>query len=175
MKKNVFRFIVILIIGLIYLNVNAQTNNKVDNLNREIKKLQTRIENLKDSIQYEISENGYPLIVKQRYDFQPIKVELKEYGNVVDTLYNGEDIQIFSKTISFFKVRYRKNKIGYVYISDIDLPSDSPLNFLQYSSSRNLGKTSTINGTGDIYVRGYYRKDGTYVRPHTRSRSGRRR
>lgn len=34
--------------------------------------------------------------------------------------------------------------------------------------------TSSSSSGGRVYVRGYYRKDGTYVRGHTRSRSGRR-
>lgn len=178
MKKIIFRLIVIVITGIIHLNVNAQTNNKIDNLDREIRRLQERIENLKDSIHYEILENGYPLTIKQKYDFLPIKVKLKEYGNETDTLSNGEEIQILSKTTSFFKVRYRKNKIGYVYISDIDIPLESPLNFLKNSSServsRSFEESSTTNSSGDIYVKGYYRKNGTYVRPHTRSRSGKR-
>jgi len=29
--------------------------------------------------------------------------------------------------------------------------------------------SSTLVFAGDVYVRGYYRKDGTYVRPHIRS------
>ena len=33
---------------------------------------------------------------------------------------------------------------------------------------------SSSSGSRDVYVRGYTRKDGTYVRPYTRSRSGRR-
>ncbi|MEJ7576445.1 MAG: hypothetical protein WKF74_05535 [Pyrinomonadaceae bacterium] len=28
--------------------------------------------------------------------------------------------------------------------------------------------TDSYNGTDRVHVRGYYRKDGTYVRPHTR-------
>lgn len=179
MKKIIFRLIVIVITGIIHLNVNAQTSNKIDSLNREIRRLQERIENLKDSIQYEFLENGYPLTIKQKYDFLPIKI-LDEYGNETDIISN-EKVQVLSKTASHFKVRYRKNKIGYVCISYIDIPLESPLNFLSNSSSssssisKSLEESSTTNSSGDIYVRGYYRKNGTYVRPHTRSRSGRRR
>lgn len=32
---------------------------------------------------------------------------------------------------------------------------------------------STSTGSGSVHVRGYYRRDGTYVRPHTRSRGRR--
>lgn len=34
--------------------------------------------------------------------------------------------------------------------------------------------TPSSSGSGSVHVRGYYRRDGTYVRPHTRSRPGRR-
>lgn len=33
--------------------------------------------------------------------------------------------------------------------------------------------TPTSSGSGPVHVRGYYRRDGTYVRPHTRSRGRR--
>ena len=31
-----------------------------------------------------------------------------------------------------------------------------------------------VNTSGDVHVKGYYRKDGTYVRPHTRSKPSKR-
>jgi hypothetical protein len=38
---------------------------------------------------------------------------------------------------------------------------------------RGSGGSSASPGTGGpVHVRGYYRRDGTYVRPHTRSRPG---
>ena len=44
-----------------------------------------------------------------------------------------------------------------------------------YSSSSYSGSSGySGTGGGSVYVRGYYRKDGTYVRPHTRSRPTRR-
>jgi hypothetical protein len=33
--------------------------------------------------------------------------------------------------------------------------------------------TPASSGSGSVHVRGYYRRDGTYVRPHTRSRGRR--
>jgi hypothetical protein len=35
---------------------------------------------------------------------------------------------------------------------------------------RRARELPTLNNSGDVQVKGYYRKDGTYVRPHTRSR-----
>lgn len=41
---------------------------------------------------------------------------------------------------------------------------------------RPTGESSASpNSGGSVHVRGYYRRDGTYVRPHTRSRPGSRR
>lgn len=34
----------------------------------------------------------------------------------------------------------------------------------------NYGSTTPSNSSGDVHVKGYYRKDGTYVKPHTRSK-----
>ena len=47
------------------------------------------------------------------------------------------------------------------------LPADS-------AGARRLGGGSSASpsGGGSVHVRGYYRRDGTYVRPHTRSRPG---
>lgn len=42
------------------------------------------------------------------------------------------------------------------------------------SSSRNYNSSSSSTG-GSVSVKGYHRKDGTYVKPHTRSAPSRRR
>jgi hypothetical protein len=42
-------------------------------------------------------------------------------------------------------------------------------------SSYNYSSGSTRSSGGSVSVKGYHRKDGTYVRPHTRSASSRRR
>lgn len=44
-----------------------------------------------------------------------------------------------------------------------------------YSSPRSSGSSSSSSGSGRVYVRGYTRKNGTYVQPHTRSAPSRRR
>jgi len=38
------------------------------------------------------------------------------------------------------------------------------------SYARAASKSTSSAGSGSVYVRGYHRKDGTYVRPHTRRR-----
>jgi hypothetical protein len=40
----------------------------------------------------------------------------------------------------------------------------------RYARATKPTTATTIAGGGTVYVRGYYRKDGTYVRPHTRRR-----
>lgn len=42
------------------------------------------------------------------------------------------------------------------------------------TSDYSYSRKSTNSSSGRVYVRGYYRKDGTYVKPHTRSRRSRR-
>lgn len=43
-----------------------------------------------------------------------------------------------------------------------------------YSSSKTKSSSSTYGGGGTVNVKGYYRKNGTYVSPHTRSAPTRR-
>lgn len=40
------------------------------------------------------------------------------------------------------------------------------------SRPRPAATSTPSTGSGSVHVRGHYRKDGTYVRPHTRSRPG---
>ncbi len=60
------------------------------------------------------------------------------------------------------KIKWR-NKIGYINYKKIN---QTPLNNI-FNNNNSLKET---NQSGEIKVKGYYRKDGTYVRPHTRSR-----
>ena len=43
-------------------------------------------------------------------------------------------------------------------------------NYTSGSATDYATRTTPITPSGDVYVHGYYRKNGTYVRPHTRSR-----
>jgi hypothetical protein len=49
--------------------------------------------------------------------------------------------------------------------SDYDLPED-----YDHNHPENPQTIYTPAGSGRVHVKGYYRKDGTYVRPHTRSK-----
>ena len=57
--------------------------------------------------------------------------------------------------------------------------TDGYKQYLERETRSSSSTTSTtvqpqkdVNTSGDVHVKGYYRKDGTYVRPHTRSRPG---
>lgn len=80
----------------------------------------------------------------------------------------------------FRKVKY-KGKTGYVYRPSFKAYAPSSYRAV----ARNIGKDSTVTSStrtytpatssnGTVHVRGYYRKDGTYVKPHTRSAPRRR-
>jgi hypothetical protein len=45
-----------------------------------------------------------------------------------------------------------------------------PVISLTPTPTYNYGTTSPSSSSGNVHVKGYYRKDGTYVKPHTRSK-----
>ncbi|MCT1525412.1 hypothetical protein [Sphingobacterium hotanense] len=80
----------------------------------------------------------------------------------------------------FRKVKY-KGKTGYVYRPSFK--AYAPSSYRAVTS--NIGKDSTVTRStrtytpatssgGTVHVKGYYRKNGTYVKPHTRSAPRRR-
>jgi hypothetical protein len=85
---------------------------------------------------------------------------------------------------------FRKKKTGYVTIpyhihqQQEQLYASCKRNFARFPDRDTEGINSSISGTGSVtarptntagsvHVSGYHRKDGTYVRPHTRSGSSR--
>jgi hypothetical protein len=52
-------------------------------------------------------------------------------------------------------------------IAERDIASNDQIINRDYSTPR---YSAPVNTSGSVHVNGYYRKDGTYVRPHTRSR-----
>ncbi|MDO5665356.1 MAG: hypothetical protein Q4G63_08885 [Bacteroidia bacterium] len=164
----------------------SQENSKIDSLQRKINILQERIDSLKNEIQEDILRDGYSVIAKSYYSYSQstIKMKDREYGTVIDTISIGDSIRIIDKTLGGFKVLF-KGKTGYIGTYDIDITEYPVLNYLVYSylrETKKLNRSSYSTGAsvgGSVNVKGYYRKDGTYVRPHTRSspksRGGRRR
>jgi hypothetical protein len=192
MKNTLFTLAIMALSSPVF----SQENVRIDRLQQEITTLNERIDSLKNEIQNEILDNGYFLIVKSRYTYSNPNIEMKdtEYGATIDTIASGDGIKIIDKTIINFKVLY-KGKIGYINARDIDMTRHPALDYLEssysrqtksdYSAKSNDGgsvgvstrSTGSSNG-GSVSVKGYYRKDGTYVKPHTRStpkRSGGRR
>ncbi|MGN5953207.1 hypothetical protein ACP6L2_01205 [Sphingobacterium lactis] len=96
----------------------------------------------------------------------------------IESVKSGEPIYMILDKSSkgFRKVKY-KGKVGYIY-----RPSFKSYTRLDYkqtlstaSSQDSLKRDSEVkykpasSSSGTVHVKGYYRKNGTYVRPHTRS------
>ena len=81
----------------------------------------------------------------------------------------GEKVFLSTK---FYRGKYKrikwKNYSGWVIN-----PKDSIYN--PNTKTTFSSYTPSVNSKGSVHVRGYYRKNGTYVRPHTRSSRGYRR
>ena len=109
----------------------------------------------------------------------------------------GKHIVIKESSNKFKKARYGSNK-GYICgTSNLSNPiriSSKDIKYLTFNSidstyyfkGKKLDLTESLNtkssyspsystGTGRVQVKGYYRKDGTYVRPHTRKAPTKRR
>lgn len=126
-------------------------------------------------------------------DLQPTRYNVVPYMKIP----KGKHIVIKESSNTFKKARYGSNK-GYICgTSNLSNPiriSSRDIKHLTFNSTdstyyfkgKKLGFTESLNtkssyspahstGTGRVQVKGYYRKDGTYVRPHTRKASTKRR
>lgn len=106
-----------------------------------------------------------------------------------DTLYHGKESMtviparekiLIKKKIrkGLYHVTYRNNS-GYIFNPRFSSyrKFNSQIDGTLYGYSTIKSATSTqkeIYSGGDVSVKGYYRKNGTYVRPHTRSAPSRR-
>lgn len=92
-------------------------------------------------------------------------------GDVILTKQTGK-----SKSKSKFTPVKYSGTLGWVARDSIRYySSTSKQIYTSYGSNetarnRNSSSTKPQSGSGEVHVRGYYRKDGTYVRPHSRSR-----
>ena len=116
-----------------------------------------------------------------RYNFEP-------YTNIPQ----GKHIVIKDGSSIIKKAQYASYK-GYIYgTSNLSNPiqiSSRDIKLLSFNTTdstysfkgkkiglkESVNKKSSYTGTGEVHVKGYYRKDGTYVRPHTRKAPTRRR
>lgn len=118
-----------------------------------------------------ISSSNVSVIKKKRVkklsvEVLTVKITREDFEKLLDAenvliAYGDINYDVPQTNLSTF--RYVGNKIGGRYARSTYTPS--------VSSPSSLPPT---NSGGSVQVKGYYRKDGTYVRPHTRSAPGRR-
>lgn len=109
----------------------------------------------------------------------PIYHKKDTTGTVYTVIPKGTKIYYTDGPHSYSKIKWKNYKgwtanlvYSYVPISDT---SNATTNSISYSSDSGTYKPSSSRSSGgSVHVKGYYRKNGTYVRPHTRS-SGKRR
>ena len=96
---------------------------------------------------------------------------LNSQGSTRDIAIVQKGEKVFLST-KFYRGKYKrikwKNYSGWVIN-----PKDSIYN--PNTKTTFSSYTPSVNSKGSVHVRGYYRKNGTYVRPHTRSSKGSRR
>jgi hypothetical protein len=82
---------------------------------------------------------------------------------------SGTGIYISGKKAKYRKIKYG-NYVGYadspLYVTGESSSSTSPTT--SSSTTRSTASGTTSSGK-TVHVKGYYRKNGTYVQPHTRS------
>jgi hypothetical protein len=138
------------------------------------------------------------IFVNVQEDFQFEKQESKPFN-----LFVGNTKITGSKPTIIKKYKSKKYKIEYLAVSltredfeklvaadgilvvygsinaDIPMANLSAFRFVQakidsdYTPRTTPSTQTPTNSNGDVRVKGYYRRDGTYVRPHTRSRPSR--
>lgn len=107
-----------------------------------------------NSYYYVILEEDTPLYASQNDSETKIVVPANSY------------VFIDGKSKSYRKIKYNNHK-GWAYTPKFNLTttrSSTKTNYSQNSSNYNSSSTSK-----EVHVKGYYRKNGSYVKPHTRS------
>ena len=98
-------------------------------------------------------------------------------SSVVYRVPSGSSVYIKGKKSKRYrKIKYR-NYAGWAYYPDYTASSNYSSRSSSSSSSSTRSSSNYSSPGKTVNVKGYYRKNGTYVRPHTRSSpgSGRRR
>lgn len=95
--------------------------------------------------------------------------------NIITTVPKNTEVFISKKANkqNYKKIRWG-NYSGWVYNPKYTTYSNYISTGSSYSSSYHRSSRSSLSG-GTVHVKGYTRKNGTYVRPHTRSSPSRRR
>lgn len=100
-----------------------------------------------------------------------IKLYDAKYLNRKTIITIPKGTQVVAKGKKDYRIIKYDDYVGWAY-----LPYLADQNKYNYSGILNVKRKqksyyeNSDRSTGKVYVRGYYRKDGTYVRPHTRKR-----
>lgn len=115
--------------------------------------------------------NYYTVYTNEDTYFQ--KSKNNEYETVL--IPSGTPVYLNSSYNSkgYKKIKYRGN---YYWSSGFNYSYTTPSynSSSYYSSPRSSSYSSSSSSGGTVNVKGYYRKNGTYVKPHTRSAPRRR-
>lgn len=86
----------------------------------------------------------------------------------------GEKVYIASSKKKYKRIKWKEHEgwaVNPIYTSSI---TSNYTESKTYESSQNSYNRKPSSGGGQVQVKGYYRKNGTYVKPHTRSSPKRR-
>lgn len=106
----------------------------------------------------------------------PLYSEQSNGSTVVYTIPSGNGIYIKGKKYrKYRKIKYG-NYVGWAYNPNYNGSTyySSRTNSFSSSNTRSSSSSYTPSSSKTVNVKGYYRKNGTYVRPHTRSAPKRR-
>lgn len=104
----------------------------------------------------------------------PIYNNADGIGESITVIPKGYRVNVTAGKKKYRKIKWEKYKgwaVNPVY--NISSGNSSTKSYNSPKSNHRSSSTSTPSG-GTVYVKGYTRKDGTYVRPHTRSAPKRR-
>lgn len=122
------KYIYFLIFTVVSGNTFCQSNIKIDSLRSEIEILKQNINRIESEIEKEVSINGIKIKVIKKYSFSDILVKREIYGEVIDTLINGEEIRILAKDHFYYKIRMSSGVEGFISTNDLKIEnSDSPI------------------------------------------------
>lgn len=93
-------------------------------------------------------------------------------SSVVYSVPSGSSVYIKGKkSKKYRKIKYG-NYAGWAYYPNYTASSQYSSRYSSSSSSSTRSSSNYLNPGKTVNVKGYYRKNGTYVRPHTRSSPG---
>ncbi len=91
---------------------------------------------------------------------KPVRYQPIEHNGIKGYLYSSK-LRYVSKANKYAYTYAKAKRKTYTNTAAVAAPASSQSNYSAPARSTSTG--------GQVQVKGYYRKDGTYVRPHTRS------